>query len=226
MMAFETKEQVLEKIISSAKPQCPHCQTEMQIWEVPPVAFSDGLGWGSPYLYLCFNDACPLYVQGWKNIEENYSHRASYRCMNYPGTEQFECIPVFSPVGGTGQIIDDQIVAQQEALKASIKRGFSILADCYVSKDWLTPIKMLLDATEPVRVRIKAAEIVGDIGELDVIETLKSTKFGNEKLQAAADKSVTRLHERFFTRECPFCAEIIKQRAKVCKHCGKDVAGV
>jgi hypothetical protein len=225
-MAFETKEQVLEKIISSSKPQCPHCHTEMQIWEVPPVAFSDGLGWGSPYLYLCFNDDCPLYVQGWKNIEENYSHRASYRCMNYPGTEQFECIPVFSPVGGTGQIIDDQIVAQQEALKTATKRGFSILADCYVSKDWLTAIKIVLDPTEPVRVRLKAAEMVGDIGELEVVETLKSTKLGNEKLQAAVDKAVTTLHERFFTRECPFCAEIIKKRAKVCKHCGKDVAGV
>jgi len=26
------------------------------------------------------------------------------------------------------------------------------------------------------------------------------------------------------TRECPFCAEMIKPQAKVCRHCGKDVA--
>jgi len=26
------------------------------------------------------------------------------------------------------------------------------------------------------------------------------------------------------TRECPFCAEMIKPHAKVCRHCGKDVA--
>lgn len=25
------------------------------------------------------------------------------------------------------------------------------------------------------------------------------------------------------TRECPFCAEMIKPQAKVCRHCGKDV---
>ena len=25
------------------------------------------------------------------------------------------------------------------------------------------------------------------------------------------------------TRECPFCAEMIKPQAKVCRHCGNDV---
>ncbi|MBW1822651.1 MAG: zinc ribbon domain-containing protein, partial [Deltaproteobacteria bacterium] len=28
-----------------------------------------------------------------------------------------------------------------------------------------------------------------------------------------------------FTKECPFCAEIIKKKAKICKHCQKEVAG-
>ena len=26
------------------------------------------------------------------------------------------------------------------------------------------------------------------------------------------------------TRKCPYCAELIKQEARVCKHCGRDVA--
>ena len=70
-MAWETKEQILEKIMSEEKPKCPHCQSTMDIWEVPPITFSDGLGWGTPYLYMCFNDECPLYVQGWDSIKEN-----------------------------------------------------------------------------------------------------------------------------------------------------------
>ena len=225
-MTFETKEEVLEKILSEKKPVCPHCGVEMNLWEVPPVPFGDGLGWGVPYLFLCFNDECPIYKKGWENIQENFGHNASYRCIAYPGTEQFECMPVFSKVGGTGQIIDDEAVLQQEMLKESIKKGFSILADCYVSKDYVAVLRMLLDSTEPARVRLKAAEMIGDIGELEVIEPVRNLKFPNEPIQKKVDEAIAKIHARFFTRECPFCAEIIKKRAKVCKHCNADVAGL
>ena len=224
-MVFETKEQVLEKILAQERPVCPHCKEEMKLWEVPPVAFSDGLGWGTPYLYLCFNDDCPLYVQGWKNIKENYGHTSSYRCMCYPGTETFECMPVFSSMGGTAQIIDDQVVAQQEVLKEAIKRGFLVLAETCVKKDWFTTLSLLMDPTEPVRVRVKAAEIVGDIGELEAIEPIRNHKFGNDVLQTRVNDAVKKIHKRYFTRECPFCAEIIKKRADICKHCNREVAG-
>jgi tRNA(Ile2) C34 agmatinyltransferase TiaS len=224
-MVFETKEQVLEKILSQDKPKCPHCGAEMTIWEVPPFTFSDGLGWGTPYLFVCFNDECSLYVQGWDDLEENYAHCASVRCLNYPGTKQFECIPVFSPIGGTGQIVDEEVLAEQERIKEQTKLGFSILADAYVAKDHVTVVRLLLDGTEPQRVRLKAAEMIGDIGTLEAIEPIKSARFGNEIVQKTVDESVEKIHERFFTRECPFCAEIIKKRAKICKHCGRDVAG-
>jgi tRNA(Ile2) C34 agmatinyltransferase TiaS len=224
-MAFETKEQVLEKILSYEKPHCPHCGTEMNIWEVPPFSFSDGLGWGTPYLFICFNNECPIYVRGWENMEENYAQNASYRCMNYPGTKQFEFIPVFSPIGGTGQIVDEQVLVEQEMLKEKIKKAFIILTDAYIAKDSVTVVRILLDGTEPNRVRLKAAEMVGDIGELEAIEPIKNVRFGNEIVQEKVNKSIQKIHKRYFTRECPFCAEIIKKRAKICKHCGRDVAG-
>ena len=223
---FETREQVLEKILEQPKPVCPHCNQEMSIWEVPPFNFSDGLGWGVPFLFLCFNDDCPLYKQGWDHIEENYAHKASYRCMNYPGTEKFELMPVFSDMGGKAQIVDDQVLAEEEALKEAIKKGFNILADCYVSKDGPAVLQILTDSTEPARVRLKAAEMIGDIGELEAIEPIRNLKFGHEPLQNEVDKAIKKIHERFFTRECPFCAEIIKKRAKICKHCQKEVSGV
>ena len=225
-MAFETREQVLEKILSQEKPKCPHCSEEMNLWEVPQFTFSDGLGWGVPFLFLCFNDECSLYRQGWDHIEDTYAHKASYRCMNYPGTEQFELMPVFSGMGGTGQIIDDEAMAAEEALKEAIKKGFSILAECYVSKDGPQVLTMLGDAGEPARVRAKAAEIIGDIGELEAVEPLRSMRFGNEIIEKAVAEAIKKIHARNFTRECPFCAEIIKQRAKVCKHCQKEVAGL
>ena len=225
-MTFETKEQVLERILTHPKPNCPHCNEEMSLWEVPPVNVGDGLGWGTPYLYICFNDNCSCYKEGWDNMKENYAQSASYRSINYPGTETFEIIPVFSSMGGRGQVMDDQVLAQQEALKEAIKKGFSILADCYVSQDGPQVLQMLLDVTEPVRVRVKAAEMIGDIGELGAIEPIRNVTFGNQILQKHVDEAITKIHQRFFTRECPFCAEIIKKRAKICKHCQKEVAGL
>ena len=224
-MAFETREQVLERVMKMKKPGCPHCEVEMSLWEVPPINFSDGLGWGEPFLFVCFNDECPAYVSGWDHMQETYAHHASYRCMNYPGSKVFEFMPVFSPHGATGQVIDDQVLAQQEALKAATKKGFNILASCYVEKDGPAILGMLMDPAEPPRVRMKAAEMLGDIGEIEVIEPLRSLKLGNDLIQKKVDDSVANIHTRFFTRECPFCAEVIKQRAKICKHCGKEVAG-
>jgi len=162
-------------------------------------------------------------VQGWNNLKENYSQNASCRCMYYPGTDQFECMPIFNSQGTRGQIIDDQVTAAEETLKAAIKKGFSILADCYVAKDMVPVLQMLMDAAEPVRVRLKAADMIGDFGELEAIEPLRNLKVGNEILQNKIDRGVQKIHERHFTRECPYCAEVIKKRAKICKHCGKDL---
>jgi ribosomal protein L37AE/L43A len=68
--------------------------------------------------------------------------------------------------------------------------------------------------------------MIGDIGELEAIEPIVHLQFGNELLQKTVDEAIKKIHKRFFTRECPFCAEIITGRAKICKHCGKEVAGV
>ncbi|MCF8111588.1 MAG: zinc ribbon domain-containing protein [Desulfobacteraceae bacterium] len=223
---FKTKEQVFEKIMSQEKPVCPHCGQEMKIWEIPPIAVGDGLGWDSPYMYVCFNDECPLFVEGWDNLWENYAQHASYRCIKSPHSSNFEVMPVFSSVGGQGQIIDDEVVAAQERLKEATKKGFSILAECYVSNDSVTCVQMLLDPSEPARVRMKAAEMAGDIAGLEALEVLSNRSFGNDLLQSKTDEAIAKIHERHFTRECPFCAEIIKKRAKICKHCGKDVSGV
>ncbi len=222
-MAIETKDQYFERVMSLEKPLCPHCHTEMSLWETPPINFSDGLGWGSPYLFVCFNDECTLYQEGWNNIEENYGHTASYRCMKYPDSDGFECMPVFSPQGARGQVIDDQAMLEQEILKENTMKGFSILADCYVQKDGVTALRMLLDPSEPVKVRLKAAEMIGDIGLVEAIDPLRDHKFGNPKIQEQADQSIRKIHHRFGTIECPACAEIIKQRATVCRYCGQKM---
>jgi hypothetical protein len=67
--------------------------------------------------------------------------------------------------------------------------------------------------------------MMGDLGELEAVEALRHLKTGNQLIDDEIVAAVKKIHKRFFTRECPFCAEVIKQRAKVCKHCRMDVAG-
>lgn len=224
-MAIETLEEAFERIMSLEKPRCPHCNAEMSVWEVPAISVGDGLGWGEPFLFICFNDDCPLFKKGWDDLMENLGQKSSYRCMNYPGTDNFELLPVFSSFGGSDQVITDATIARQKEFEEAIKSGFSILADCYVAKDLVQVLKMTLDPTEPVRVRLKAAEMLGDIADTEAIDPLQNTKFGNQKLQEAVTLAISKIHERCFTRNCPFCAEIIKKQAKICKHCKMDVAG-
>lgn len=225
-MSFETKEDILKKILKMEKPYCPHCNERMKLWEVPPINVGDGLGWGTPYLFMCFNDKCELYEQGWKNIFKNYAHNASYRCINFPGTNTYELIPVFSPVGGAGQLIDEKMLVQEAEIKNNIKRGFSVLTDCYLNKDAVSVLQILMDSTEPAKVRIKAAEILADIGEIEIIEPIASLKLDNVILQNEINRSIQKIYTRFYVQECPFCAEIIKNKAKFCKHCKQDITKV
>jgi hypothetical protein len=195
----------------------------MCLWEVPEVAVEDGLGWGTPFLFICFNDACKLYQGGWTNMKENYGRTASYRCICYPGSEQYECMPVYGPQGAQGQIIDDEALKERERLARRTKEGLARLEGCRNNGHRKTILEILLDAGQPNRVRAAAADMLGEVGESDAIEPLQNQRFGNQVLQRKVTAAVKKIHERHFTRECPFCAEIIKSRAKVCKHCGRDI---
>jgi hypothetical protein len=224
-MAILTREDVYNKMVNEKRPICPHCSKEMVIWECPPMTFSDGLGWGTPYLYVCFNDDCPLYLEGWKNIMDHYAAVASYRCICDPMSGKMDCMPVFSRDGGKGQIIDEEIKAEEEARKAAEKKGLEELKAYYDATDARAILRVLLaDDTVP-RVRLEAAEIIGEVGGLDVIEPIRMHAFENELIQAKIEASIEMIHNRNYTKECPFCAEIIKARAVVCKHCEKDLPG-
>ncbi|MBT7889202.1 MAG: zinc ribbon domain-containing protein [Deltaproteobacteria bacterium] len=222
-MAFETKEELLEKYIKMDKPRCPHCEQDMTLWEVPPINFSDGLGWGSPYLFICFNDDCPSYKKGWDHLNETMQTTASYRCINEPGNSSFDYMPVFSPMGAQGGRLDDEVLILEKERKELMAKTFSVLTDYYMSKDWDEILKIALDPQIPPRARLKAIEMVGELGEVEAIEHLVNHKFPSPVLQDEVEKTIKQLHERHYTRECPYCAEIIKKRATVCRFCNRDV---
>ena len=63
--------------------ECPHCLTGLSKWEVPDDPCID---WPNEYLYLCFNDACPFVVGGWRCMWNQGIYGVSYRYLFNPLT--------------------------------------------------------------------------------------------------------------------------------------------
>ncbi|MBW1742644.1 MAG: zinc ribbon domain-containing protein [Deltaproteobacteria bacterium] len=222
-MAILTKDDVYNKMVEDKRPVCPHCNEEMLIWECPMMTFSDGLGWGTPYLYVCFNNDCPLYLGGWEEIYEKYAKMASVRCICDPMSGNMDCMPVYSREGGTAQIIDEEIKAEEEARKEAETKGLEELTTLHEARDAEAILGILVSGETPPGVRLKAAEMTGELGEVEAIEPIRNCVFDNELIKEKAEESIALIHERNYTKECPFCTEIIKARAVVCKHCNKDL---
>jgi hypothetical protein len=72
----------------------------------------------------------------------------------------------------------------------------------------------------------KGAKVGGrlavDAGRVAVDELSKRSARATKEVVGAVAQLSDSAQGR--TRECPFCAEMIKPQAKVCRHCGKDVA--
>jgi len=87
-------------------PLCPHCGERTKKWATPRFNVGEGLGWHSPYLYVCFNDACPLYVRGWQTMMQYYGRVCSCRYMFDPESGNSGTIPVGTPYALRGDILD------------------------------------------------------------------------------------------------------------------------
>lgn len=91
-------------------PQCPHCGRKMKKWRVPIAST-----WPNEFFYVCFNDACPYYVQGWEQVWEQQATRASYRCRLDPDTGKFGPLPVWSEDALKDDIIEDQACGSMDS---------------------------------------------------------------------------------------------------------------
>ncbi|MFO8175915.1 MAG: class I SAM-dependent methyltransferase [Longimicrobiales bacterium] len=70
---------------------CPHCRESLSKWEVPDDPIID---WPNEYMYLCFNDACPFVVRGWRFMWEQGIEGHSYRYLFNPLTGASTTVPI------------------------------------------------------------------------------------------------------------------------------------
>jgi hypothetical protein len=210
-------------IMEDKKTICPHCNKKLSKWAAPNFNFSDGLGWCTPFLYVCFNDDCTFYKNSWKHMYETYGQEMGYRFMVHPDSGETSSVPVGGKDVMKGDIIDEVREAEEEAEIEARKRAFQTLTDYYIRKDTGAILAMLLDDNGFGSVRLKAAEHLGELGDVSVLAQMVNHRFVNEVIQKKVDEAAEKIHKKNFTMECPYCAEIIKRRAKICKHCSREL---
>ncbi len=72
-------------------PICSHCGHRMVRMTLP-----DNTGFKSEFFYVCFNDDCPYFVDGWRWMWEHYEVKSSYRNRINPVTGKEGPLPVWS----------------------------------------------------------------------------------------------------------------------------------
>ena len=81
---------------------CPHCGSRLKKWRVPEEAT-----WSEEFFFVCFNDDCSYYQEGWAWMKEKYNQRTSFRHAVNPTTGSSTPLPVWSASATREMIVDD-----------------------------------------------------------------------------------------------------------------------
>jgi hypothetical protein len=203
---------------------CPHCKTKLELCHAPPVHVGDGLGWGSEYLFICLNDECSLFAGGWEHIENQYGHVGSYRYMEIPGGKESYNMMVAGAGAFTGSIVDVELIKKENKRYQRSRKALAALDTCLEDKNIEPVIVLITDEGTGVKNRKKAIALLVPFNDLSCIEAVRNHTFKDSSLQMEVDKAIATLLANNFQKECPFCKELIKARATVCKHCQKELS--
>ncbi len=202
---------------------CPHCKGKLSCCSVPPVHVGDGLGWGTEAYFICLDDECPLFKNGWEHIESQFGHRASYRYMLLPGNTEGTPMMVGSKDAFKGCIIDRDTARLQDERYISEKLASAKLDTCVAEKNLEPVLLLLLDEAADRKNRERAADLLVELNDLSCIDPLRNHAFRDDALTHRVNLAIRQLLQKNFKKECPDCAEIIKAQAGKCQHCGRKL---
>jgi len=84
--------------------QCPHCNAKLD-----RVAMPQGSGWEGQCHWVCFNNDCSYYREGYDWMWEKYRMKASYRYrLKNPETGTTSPLPVWSDDAVRDFIVEDE----------------------------------------------------------------------------------------------------------------------
>ncbi|WP_310599783.1 zinc ribbon domain-containing protein [Desulfobulbus sp.] len=206
------------------KHYCPHCSGDLTLCHAPPVHVGDGLGWGSEYLFICLNDSCPLFVKGWEYIANQYGHVGSYRYMELPNSKENYSMMVISKEAFTGSIVDIEAIKRQNEQYQCQQEALATLDTCLEKRQLDPVLTVLLDESIRVDDRKRAVALLVPLNDVACVEPLRNHAFRDPHLEQEVNLAINKILAAHFLKECPHCAELIKARATVCKHCQRELA--
>jgi hypothetical protein len=195
----------------------------MSLCESPPIHVGDGLGWGSDVLFICLNDSCSLFLNGWDQIEKQYGHHASYRYMEVPGSPEGNCMMVGNADAFKACVVDKEALKNQNARYRKAKEATQKLKTCLVEKNLEPVLTLLLDEGATKSVRVTAAGYLVELNDLSCIDPLRNHTFRDTALEQQVNMAIAELLRKNYKKECPHCLEIVKAQAKKCLHCKEDL---
>lgn len=202
---------------------CPHCKETLSLCEAPPIHVGDGLGWGSDVLFICLNDGCSLFLNGWDKIEAQYGHHASYRYMELPGSPEGNCMMVGNSDAFKGCLINKEELRNQNVRYRQEKEAIKQLESCVAENNIKPVMTLLLDEGARKSVRVNAIGYLAELNDLACVDPLRNHKFRDPAIEQKANQAITELLKVNFKKECSHCLEIVKAQAKKCMHCKEDL---
>jgi hypothetical protein len=218
-----TKADVYEDVIFAERPRCPHCSEEMKICESGDSALSCGSGWGTPYLFVCMNNECPPFVQGWENMRKNFGRKFSCRCICFPDSRKTESMLVTSYGDGRSEVIAEETIRRDRVRGTEEDPEVQALNRSFDAGEVEALLSILFDSKVYYKVRQKAAALIGELGMAEAVEPLLHHRFMDRRVADPARKAIQRIHEVAGSRECPFCTEVIDDGIAVCSECGREL---
>lgn len=202
---------------------CPHCKEKMSCCEAPPIHVGDGLGWGSDVLFICLNDSCSLFLNGWEQIENQYGHHASYRYMELPDSKEGNFMMVGNSDAFKACIIDREVLLAQNERYGREKDAVEGLKSCLEEKNITPVMTLLLDEAATISARKSAVPYLIQLNDIQCIDPLRNHKFRDTSLEQEVNMAITSILKANFKKECPHCMEIIKAQANKCLHCKENL---
>ena len=200
---------------------CPHCNTKLSPCEVPPFHIGDGLGWGTEVFFICLNDECPPFVRGWNYIEEQFGHVGSYRYMHLPNEKKGEMMMVGNKMAFTGSILDPEEILAANSRHQQEKTWVAEFDQSIIDKNIDPALNVLIDERANKNHRQTACNILLKIGDISCFDAVSNLTDLNPELENKVNILLTGILKKNFMRVCPDCAELIKEKASICKHCKK-----